>query len=264
MQALVDGLALTYTDQGTRQPALLFVHGFPLCRGAWEKQVAAFAPDHRVLAPDLRGLGESEASESPVSMARFADDLAELLHTLNTGPVTLVGHSMGGYVALAFVDRHPDLVDGLVLVGTRAGADTPETAEKRRASAARVLREGSDFIVADMAPKMLAADNQDQGLARQVRALLEGSKPLGIANALKAMADRPDMTSRLGQIRVPTLVITGADDTLIPPSESELLAREIPGATLELIPGAGHLVAFEQAGAFNECLRAWLARMDRD
>ncbi len=255
---IVDGLATTYTDLGGGSPALLFVHGFPLCRGAWSRQIAAFSPDHRVIAPDLRGLGDSQGSGAPVSMAQFADDLAALLGELNPGPVILIGHSMGGYVALAFMERHPDLVRGLVLVGTRAGADTVEAAEKRRATATRVLREGPAFLVDDMTPKMLAPGREDAGLARQVRALMAPSKAAGVASALEGMANRPDMTARLGQIQVPTLVITGAEDTLIPPSESALLAQHIAGAELAILPGAGHLVAFEQAEAFNGRLRAWL------
>jgi pimeloyl-ACP methyl ester carboxylesterase len=260
MQAIVDGLAMTYTDQGSGSPVLLFVHGFPLCRGAWQKQVAAFSSEHRVLAPDLRGLGESQGSAGPVSMARYADDLAALLRELRTGPVILIGHSMGGYVALAFVDRHPSQVGGLVLVGTRAGADTPEAAEKRRATATRVLHEGTAFLVADMAPKMLAGDHPNADLIRQVDAFMLPSRPQGIASALQGMADRPDRTPDLARIQVPTLLITGAEDTLIPPSESQRMAAAIPGAQLEIIPHAGHLVAFEQAEAFNERLRAWLTK----
>lgn len=261
MQTNIDGVRIVYTDEGQGLPPLLFVHGFPLSRGAWQNQVTAFAPTHRVLAPDLRGLGDSGASEGPTPMARFAEDLAALLRGLKVGPVVLVGHSMGGYVALAFQEGFPDLLGGLVLVGTRAGADTPETAAKRRASAEKVGAEGVGFIVADMAPKMLAADNRDPGMARQVRALMAPSSAQGVASALLGMADRPDATPRLGQIRVPTLVITGAEDTVIPPSESELLAQAIPRAQLEIIPQAGHLVAFEQPEAFNRCLATWLTRV---
>lgn len=262
MQTSIDGIRIAYTDEGQGLPPLLFVHGFPLSRGAWQNQVMAFAPTHRVLAPDLRGLGDSGASAGPTSMARFAEDLAALLRELRVGPVVLVGHSMGGYVALAFQEGFSERLCGLVLVGTRAGADTPETAAKRRASAEKVGAEGIGFIVADMAPKMLAADNLDENSAQQVRALMAPSSVQGVASALLGMADRPDATPGLGQIRVPTLVITGAQDTVIPPNESELLAQAIPGAQLELIPHAGHLVAFEQPAAFNRCLAAWLTRVD--
>ena len=263
MQALIHGFQMTYTDEGQGLPVLLFIHGFPLSRGAWDKQVRAFAQSHRVIAPDLRGLGESGVPAGPVTMSRFADDLVALLRGLTIGPVVLIGHSMGGYVALNWVDRHPDLVSGLVLVGTRAGADTVEGAGKRLAAAAKVRTEGAAFVIDDMAPKMLAAGHQDPDLARQVRALMEPASPPGLANALEGMADRADVTSSLARIGVPTLVVTGTEDTLIPPSESALLASHIAGAELELIPGAGHLAAFEQPEAFNRLLQAWLVRAFR-
>lgn len=263
VRTTLDSLDMAYTDQGQALPALVFVHGFPLSRDAWQKQVEALAPSHRVIAPDLRGLGESQGSAGATSMARYAEDLALLIRGLGLGPVILAGHSMGGYVALAFADRFPELLCGLVLVGTKAGADTPEGAAKRRATAAKVLAEGTAAIVEDMASKMLAASNHDGAMAQQVRALMAGATPQGLASALLGMADRPDATPRLAQIQVPTLVITGADDTLIPPSESEWLAKGIRGAELEIIPGAGHLVAFEQPEAFNRRLAAWLAQAAR-
>ena len=263
MQASIHGFRMAYTDAGQGAPTLLFIHGFPLSRGAWHKQVEAFALDHRVIAPDLRGLGESGTPTGPATMSLFADDLVALLRGLKVGPVILVGHSMGGYVALNFADRHPGLVEGLVLVGTRAGADTAEGAGKRLATAQKVRTEGATFLVDDMAPKMLAAGHPEVGLVRQVRALMEPANAFGVANALEGMADRPDMTDRLAGIQVPTLVITGTDDVLIPPGESALLAERIVGAELELIPGAGHLVALERPEAFNGLLRAWLTRVIR-
>jgi pimeloyl-ACP methyl ester carboxylesterase len=259
MQSTVNGITLSYTDQGQGIP-LVFVHGFPLNRETWQKQVDAFQSTHRVIAPDLRGLGQTEAQPGTNTMDRFADDVSELLRQLETGPVVLVGHSMGGYVALAFARRHPEMLRGLVLVGTKAGADTPEGAAGRRATAEKVKLEGIVGVVNAMAPKMLAAGNQDERMAAKVRDFMEPSKPEGVIGALLGMAERPDSTPHLGQIRVPTLVVTGADDTIIPPAESDALARHIPGAQLRVIPNAGHLVAFERPDEFNQALRDWLSR----
>lgn len=257
MRATVNGIQVAYTDEGEGAP-LLFVHGFPLSRGTWSKQVEAFKTSYRVIAPDLRGLGESEATAGAVPMSRFAEDLYALLQHLGAGPVILVGHSMGGYVALAFAKAYPQALRGLVLVGTKAGADTPEGAAARRATAEKVRTEGSSVVVNAMAPKMLAASNSDAAMAASVRDFMAPSKPEGVIGALLGMAERPDAGTWLGTIRVPALVITGADDTIIPPSESEALAKAIPGAQLKLIPKAGHLVAFEQADAFNAALGDWL------
>src|SRR5664279_5197805 len=109
MIAMTNGVQIAFTDAGEGLP-LVFIHGFPLSRGAWSRQVDAFMPKYRVIAPDLRGFGESRASAGPVFMSRYAEDIHALLLHLGTGPVILVGHSMGGYVALAFAKAFPDLL----------------------------------------------------------------------------------------------------------------------------------------------------------
>lgn len=258
MIATLNGIELAYTDEG-KGPVLLFVHGFPLNRYTWSRQVEAFKSSHRAIAPDLRGLGESAASGDPVSMHRFAKDLFALWQHLQVGPVTLIGHSMGGYVALAFAKAFPQALQGLVLVGTKSGADSPEAAMARRTLAEKVAKEGTGIVVDAMAPKMLSPSNKDAAMAAAVRGFMLPTKPSGVIGALLGMAARPDMGPSLEQVRVPTLIITGADDMIIPPGESEAMTKAIPGAQLASIPGGGHLVAFEQAAGFNEHLRAWLA-----
>lgn len=258
MRARPHGIEIAYTDEGEGLP-LLFVHGFPLCRRAWIHQVAAFSADHRVLAPDLRGLGESALGPGEPAIATYAADLVALVRHLDTGPVVLVGHSMGGYVALAFAHAHPELLSGLVLVATRAGADSAEAAAGRRATAEKVLAEGVRGLAEGMVPKMLAPDQDDPTLRAEVLALMAPSSPEGVAAALRAMAARPDATPSLAAIQAPTLVVTGDADTLIPPAESEQLAAAIPHASLVTIPGAGHLVAHEKPGEFNRALGDWVA-----
>jgi len=259
MRVQLDGNEIACTDAGRALP-LLFVHGFPLSRRVWAHQVAAFAPAHRVLAPDLRGLGESPLGTGEISIAAYADDLAALVHRLDTGPVVLAGHSMGGYVALAFARAHPELLRGLVLVATRAVPDSPEAAAGRRATAAEVERDGMRGLAARMASQLLAPEPDDPGLRAEITALIAASAPAGVVAALHAMAVRPDATPLLPTLRVPTLVITGDADSLIPPAESERMAAAIPGAELVTIPGAGHLVAHERPAAFNRALAGWLSR----
>lgn len=257
MQANVNGMNLTYADDG-KGPALVFVHGFPLNRAVWQKQIEYFRVTHRIIAPDLRGFGESEAGSGAVSMAQFAEDVHALLEQLGTGRVVLVGHSMGGYVALSFARQFSPMLRGLVLVATRSAGDSPEAAAGRRETAGKVKAEGTKVIFDAMAPKMIAPGNPDPKLAEQVRGFMDSSKPAGVIGALLGMAERSDATPILGNIKVPTLVVTGTEDVLIPPVESEKLAKGIPGAVLKLIPGAGHLVAFEQPIAFNSVLNDWL------
>jgi pimeloyl-ACP methyl ester carboxylesterase len=255
----VNDVAIGYTDEGRGVP-LLFVHGFPLSRGAWQKQIDALRSSYRVIAPDLRGFGKSQAGTGTIPMTQYADDLHALLQQLKIGPVVLIGHSMGGYVSFAFLRQWPELVRGLVLVSTRAGKDTAEGAAGRRATAEKVQAKGVEVVIEAMAPKMLTADNHDQSMLQQVREFMAPSKPEGVIGALLGMAERPDATAELAGISMPTLIITGADDMLIPATESEKLAQAIPGSQLNIIPRAGHLVAFEQPDEFNRALEKWLDR----
>lgn len=196
-------------------------------------------------------------------MAAYAADVRALLEHLATGPVVLVGHSMGGYVALAFARQYPEMLRGLVLVGTKAGPDGPDAAAGRRATAEKVKADGVQVVIEAVAPKMLAAGNHDARMMEQVRAFMASSTPAGVVGALLGMAERPDATALLKQIVVPTLVITGANDILVPPAESTTLAEAIKGARLDVIADAGHLVAFEQPNPFNRALEAWLDRLAR-
>jgi len=258
MRAKVNGIRIACTDEGGGTP-LLFIHGFPFNRTIWSKQVEAFKTRHRVIAPDLRGFGESEATPGSVPMGLFAEDLHDLLTYFDTGPVTLVGHSMGGYVALAFAKAFPSALGGLVLVGTRSGPDSPEAAAGRRTLAQRVRAEGVSVMAPAFGPRMLSSGDGDAALSAAVRASVGTLNPEGIIGALLGMAERPDAGSWLSRIQARTLVIAGAEDEVIPPSESEALAKAIPGARFVSIPDAGHLVAFERPDDFNEALESWLA-----
>ncbi len=123
--------------------------------------------------------------------------------------------------------------------------------------------EGTAAVINLMAPKMLGPDTKDPRVAAQVREMMSAAKPAGMADALLGMAERPDSTPFLKAIDMPTLVVAGKADAIIPPAEAEKLTRDIRGAELELISGAGHLVAFEHPDEFNRVLKAWLARVDK-
>lgn len=261
MKTDLEGIRIGYADEGKGAPVVL-LHGFPFRREIWRSPMDALKGSRRVIAPDLCGFGESAPRPGAVPMDRFAGDVHALLQQLGTGPVALVGHSMGGYVALAFARRFPRMLRGLALVATRAGADAPEAAAARRATAEKVRAQGVGVVVEAMAPKMLSPASQDPALAERTRRFMAPLEPQGVIGALLGMADRPDATPGLAGISVPSLAITGADDVLIPAAESERMARAIRGARLEILPGAGHLVFLEQPEAFNRALNEWLDSCD--
>jgi pimeloyl-ACP methyl ester carboxylesterase len=254
-------MSLAYIERGTG-PVVVLVHGFPLSKEMWRHQLDALAAGHRVIAPDLPGHGESPAPEGAYEMDAMADAVIALLDRLEiTQPVVLGGLSMGGYVALALVLRHPQRVRGLLLIDTRAAADTPEAARSREETAQGVLRSKSTTaMIETMVPRLFGKTTLERHPEKiePILAIMEGTSPQGVAGALRGMAVRPDRRGDLGSIAVPTLVLVGEDDVISPPSEAREIAAAIPRARLEVIPAAGHLAPYENPSATNAAILGFL------
>lgn len=259
MIARINGINLAYTDEGRGAP-VVFLHAFPQSRTMWEPQVQALSKTHRVIAPDCRGFGESDAPLWRYTIEQFADDVRALLDHLAIPRAVLVGLSMGGYTLFAFYRKYADRVSGLVLADTRAQADTEEGRAGRFAMAQTAYTKGAGAVADLMLPKLLSpvALKTRPELVQQVRATIERTQVSGIAGALMAMAERPDSVPLLPQIACPTLVIAGELDGPTPPEEGRFMAERIPGARLEIIPQAGHLSNLEQPEAFNRAVRTFL------
>lgn len=257
----VRGLALALDAQGDGQP-ILFIHGFPLDRTMWRPVIGRLTGWRRI-APDLRGLGASDVPET-YSMVEYADDLAALLDALRAPQAVICGVSMGGYVAFELLRSHPARVRALILANTRAEADDDAGKRRRGDMIALVERAGPAALADVLLPQLLAPANLTAmpHLARQVRTMIAGCPATGVVGALQAMRDRPDSRPLLGQIQVPTLVIAGRDDQLIPPASARSLADQIPGAQLTSIPDAGHLTPLEQPIATGRVMAEFLASLE--
>ena len=219
--ASVNGARLAYRDLGRRHPqTLLLIHGFPFDHRMWQAQLAGLSGDVRVIAPDLRGAGESEVTPGPYSMDQYADDLVTLMDHLEVTQAVVAGLSMGGYIAFALWRRHPERVRALALLDTRAEPDTAQGREARNAAAYRVRQGGAAAYADEMLPKLLApAGMANPRIRERVRDMMAAQPVDGIVAALGAMRDRPDSRPTLATISVPTLVIVGEQDTLTPPEE---------------------------------------------
>ena len=260
----VGTVQLAFVDAGEGMP-LLLIHGFPLDHAMWNAQIDALAAHCRVVAPDLRGFGASGVTPGKVTMEQFAADLASLLDALGIGGrVVVCGLSMGGYVAWQFWCQYAARVRALILCDTRAAADAPEVAAGRLATADRVLREGPGVLVEAMMPKLLAPSTAagSPELAEALRRVIERTDPRGIAAALRGMAERPDVTARLGEITCPALVIVGAEDAISTPQEMGTIARAIPGARLVEISGAGHMSPVERPQQVSAAIVEFLATLE--
>jgi 3-oxoadipate enol-lactonase len=259
-KASVRGVEMAYDDTGGGVPALVLLHGFPFDRSMWRGQAEALGKEFRVVAPDLRGLGETPPGDGGVSIEGMAEDVAALLDELGLGRVALGGLSMGGYVAFEFFRKFPERVRALVLADTRPQADTEEGRRTREENARRALKEGLAPIVESMLPKLLSAETRGRGgeVLERVRAMMLGTSPEGAAAALRAMAVRRDQTDLLPSVNVPTLILVGSEDSITPHADSEAMRAKIAGSRLVVVEGAGHLSNVEQPEQFDRALVEFL------
>lgn len=258
----VRGVSLAVDVQGDGD-AILFLNAFPLDRMMWRPLASALTGWRRIM-PDYRGFGESETPEAGYSIDEYADDAAALLGALRVERAVVCGISMGGYVAFALWRRHPERVRALVLMNTRATPDDADGKAKRDTTIARVRRDGPGFLAETMTPNLVAPATITTmpDVVTQVKTAIGRARGDGVAGALAAMRDRPDSTPMLPSITVPTLVIAGHDDQVIPVAAQRAMADAIPNAQLTVLPGAGHLAPLEQpvntgrlVGEFLESLR---------
>src|SRR5689334_10818598 len=257
--AKINNFNLVYTDSGLGRPVVL-IHGYPFNRSLWAEQEIVLSTSCRVIAPDLRGFGDSDAVPGTATMDVMAQDVALLLNHLGIARATICGLSMGGYVALAFYKQLPSRVRALVLADTRAQADTEEAKQTRAQQAEKALTEGMAGIADAMLPKLLTPEtvSKHPEVVKRVRDMMVKTKPEGAAAALHGMAERDDQTSLLPKISVPTLIMVGAEDAITPVADSEKMHAAIPGSRLEVIENAGHVSNIERTEQFNDALLSFL------
>ncbi len=250
--------------QGRGEP-ILFVHGFPLTHDMWRSQTDAFGKGHRVIAPDLRGFGESKltgaTATTALTMEAFADDLHVLLHAVFVDrPVVLCGLSMGGYIAWQFVRKYRDQLKALILCDTRATGDSPEQAAGRHKLAEQVLTLGSNAAVDVMLPRLVSPKTAEHqpGVVSDLRKMILRNSSVSIAATLRGLAERPDCTQMLPSIDVPTLVLCGQDDQITPMPEMKTMARAIPGAQFVEVADAGHMSPMENPRVVNASIDRFL------
>lgn len=252
---------LNYVELWEGMPVVL-LHGFPFDYAIWTPQMDDLGDVGRLVTPDLPGFGRSAPLESQASVEAYADAVKELVEDMELGRIVLAGHSMGGYVALAFARRHPYLLAGLVLISTRPGADSETAREGRRKLAEEVKQKGPQATVDAMFAKLLGTSSggpDREVLEEIVRDTMLRQSEEGIVAALRMMASRPDVTEHLGKIEVPTLILHGTADALIPASEAEGMAGRIPNANYRPIEGAGHMPMLEKPREVNAALRDFVS-----
>lgn len=261
MIARINGIDLAWDDVGTGIP-IVFLHGFPLDRTFWKPQVGAVMALGRCIVPDLRGFGESSV-QGPFTIDQYADDVAALLDYLQIGSAVIAGLSMGGYIAFAMWRRHPERVRALILADTRAGADSPETRQKRGELIALARAEGPGAVATRQITGLIGKTTRERNpdVAEWLHLMMCMQPVEGVIGAIEAMLGRPDSTPDLPTITVPTLVLVGDEDAITRPAEAKAMADAIRGARLEILAQAGHAANVERPAAFNHIVAEFVASL---
>ena len=267
----IDGRRIGYDDSGGAGVPLVLLHGFPLDRSVWDEQLGALAGT-RTIRIDLRGCGESEPSEGPALMEALAGDVAGLLDVLHVERAALVGHSIGGYVALAFFRMYAERVAGLALVASHVSEDAGNNpnadpaqralAASRDAQAVRLETEGTmDAAVESYLPRYFAPsvyrDRPD--MVERARALMQRQNPRGCAQLVRGMKERLDSHDLLADVHVPALVIAGSADTYL---KAETLRETAAAMRAEfvLLDDVGHLPMWEAPEKTADALASFAQR----
>ncbi|MEE4209866.1 MAG: alpha/beta hydrolase, partial [Parvularcula sp.] len=231
-------LALTAKGEGQ---VILFLHGIGGNRTNWRTQIDEFGQDHKAAAWDLRGYGDSEDYDGPMTFADLRADLARTLDFLEAERAILVGLSLGGRIALDFAAERSDRVSQLILADTSAGSDEMNSEEKIQeflAQRLKPLRAG--LTPADTAPKLrdrLAGPDASEEAREEIRASLAAQRSESYAKTLEGAVRYQHFEPE--KISVPTLVLTGENDVMAPPAVAETLAKRIDRAKFKVIPTAG-------------------------
>ena len=252
------GAKIVYEVRGSGPP-LLLLHPFPTNRHFWDPICPSLELRYRLIVPDLRGHGESSVGEG-ASMAHHAEDVFHICRENDIKLAAFVGVSIGGYLLFEFWRRYKEIVALLVLSNTRAQADSEEAKTNRLKAAGDVEKNGTASFLEGMVPKLLGETTRRNrpDIVNRARAMMDAMSREGLAAVLRGMAARPDSVATLPGISIPTLIIRGQEDTLIPAQDAELLHNKISGSQLFAIAQAGHYAPMEKPQEFLKVLRPFL------
>lgn len=218
-------------------PPLLLLHGYPLDHSLWDAVIGLLKDDYDLIVPDLRGFGNSSKLETDYTMLDMAEDISGLFAQLGIEKAIVAGHSMGGYVALAFADKYPERVAGLCIISSQELGDNEEQKRTRYATAEQVEKSGVEVVLNAIASK-LSPQPEVRAIASKI---IMNQSPAGVIGALKAMAVRDDTSAVLGSADFPVLIVHGNADQLIPFERAKQMKEKCPDSILHTINGAGHL-----------------------
>lgn len=263
MQVLGDGgVPIDVRVEGAGASVIVLLAGFPLTRDIWSDVVPQLAGEHRVALVDLRGTGASGVSDGPYLMESLAADVAAVLDALGAERAAIAGHSMGGYVALAFARMFTERLERLALVCSRLTADAPEQARERERLAQRLDDGDVDALVAAFVPRLLAPQTREQrpDLVARVETMARSLDPRGAAALLRGMAMRASCEDLAPDLDMPVAIVAGGAD-FVPLGEARAMASAFPDASLTIAERSGHIPMVEEPAVVSGALSDWMGRM---
>ncbi|WP_277584825.1 alpha/beta fold hydrolase [Psychrobacillus antarcticus] len=250
---------IVYKDEGQGE-VLLLIHGFCGSSDYWNKVMPKLSENYRVIAIDLPGHGGSEGQDSVQEIDQYALVIKDFLEELKIEKVTMFGHSLGGYITLAFAESYSHYLNGFSLIHSTGFADSKEAKDGRIASAEKIDRDGIHPFIDSLVPKLFAPDNVEshKQSVEEVKEIGYEVLPQGAKNALHAMKDRKDRTSVLEDTELPVLLIAGESDQLISPDKTFTASGE--NIQQVVIKGAGHMSMYEEPEELSNAILAYLNR----
>jgi len=250
MKVILNGCGLAYEVRGEIGIPLVLIHGFGLNRRFWYEMISSKLDKSHVVLVDVRGHGESDAPKGSYSMSLLAEDVLALLDYLGIKKAIICGHSMGGYISLAFAAAFPERLAGLGLITSRARADSEIQRQNRYALIEKIQRESVAALAASLAPRL----TKNAALVEQAYKIIIETPAQGIIGAAYGMAERPDRMDLLCEIKVPSLVVAGEEDQIVSIAEAKHLAEQLPQGIFLPIAAVGHLPMLEQPGTLGDGL----------
>jgi pimeloyl-ACP methyl ester carboxylesterase len=254
----MDPVDLAHDDVGDG-PVVVLIHGHPFNRSMWAPQLAALRDRFRVIAPDLRGYGDSPVTPGTVPMAQLAADVGHLLDRKGIATTALAGLSMGGLVVMELAAAQPQRWWAYGFIATTAHRLTEDERAARLDSAQTMEGQGMRPVAEQMADRLFGPGPSEK-LTQEIMAMMLATNPVGAAAAVRGRAERPDYQSVLKAITAPALVCAGDHDSYSTAEITGELAGCLPGSEIVVMEGVGHLPNLERPDAFNEHLLHFLSR----
>jgi pimeloyl-ACP methyl ester carboxylesterase len=256
--AEVNGARIFYEARGNG-PAMLLLHGYPLSGALFARVREALQTDYKVITLDHRGYGKSEAPATPASVNVYAKDALAVMDKLGIDKAIIGGMSMGGPIALSMYREAPQRFSGLILIDTIAAAASPAEAGLWNGVAEMIRAGNMEAVIKTLMPDMLTGQTrmQQKPVVDYLETVMKQASKEGAIGGAVALAERPDASSMLGQIKVPTLIMVGLADAVYSFEISHRMHEAIPNSKLAIIPGASHAAVFEAPGHAAAAISDW-------